>query len=40
MVLSVLEEMAAQGLAEPFSAGKWITTPEGQRMFRAKGKGR
>jgi hypothetical protein len=40
MVLSVLEEMAAQGLAEPFGGGKWIATPEGQRLFRTKGKGR
>jgi hypothetical protein len=39
MVLSVLEEMAAQGLAEPVG-GNWIATSEGQRAFLTKAKGR
>ncbi len=39
MVLSVLEEMAAQGLAE-IAGGMWIATPEGQRAYRARGRGR
>jgi len=40
MSLRVLQEMADQGLVEPVYGGKWVATPEGQRMFKAKGKGR
>jgi hypothetical protein len=39
MVLRVLEEMAAQGLAEPVG-DRWVATPEGQRAYRTKGRAR
>jgi|HubBroStandDraft_5_1064220.scaffolds.fasta_scaffold964902_2 hypothetical protein len=41
MVPAVLREMAARGLAEPVDGGRrWIATPEGQRAYRARGRGR